>query len=147
MKLLACVVPFLLLLPACGSKGSTTIVPANNNTAQPPVDDHGHGPQQSLGNLTVGAHTFEVVQAGAVQAGEEAVLYLKFPAGKPLPTTVRAWIGVASGEGSMKGKLTKDGESQLHGHCDAPAKLPEGSKVWVEIEENGAKATGSVAWK
>lgn len=123
-----------------------TTPPANTppaNTPAAPADDHGHGTPKPLGSMTIGAHTFEVVQLGDVKAGEEVPVELKFAAGKPLPATARAWIGVQSGEGSVKQKLDKD----LHGHVDVPAKLPADSKLWIEIEDGGKTEAKSVAWK
>lgn len=143
-KLLLPSLSLLLLFAACGTdaKAPTPTPTAGGQTA--PMDDH--GTPHPLGNMTIGAHTFEVIQEGDVQAGHEAALDLKFPAGKPLPGTVRAWIGIESGQGSMKGRLTKESERIVHGHVEVPKPIPEGSKIWIEIEESGAKLRASVAW-
>jgi hypothetical protein len=142
-KLLLPTLSLLLLTAACGNDAPKATAPGPTAPAAP-MDDH--GTPHPLGNLTIGGHTFEVIQEGEVQAGHEAALDLKFPAGKALPGTVRAWIGVESGQGSMKGRLTKETERIVHGHIEVPKPIPEGSKVWIEIEENGEKLRGSLAW-
>ena len=106
-----------LLFAAC-TKETVTSTP-NAPAGGAAHTDGAHGAEQQLGSLTIGAHTFDVVQAGAVAAGKEAYFDLVFPAGKPVPSTVRAWLGVESGEGSMKSKLGKEGDRALHGHVEA----------------------------
>ena len=101
--LLAALSPF-----ASCTKHEDPKTPPANSGSTPPVDDHGHGTPKPLGSMTIGAHTFDVVQHGDVKAGEESAVTLKFAAGKPLPAAARAWIGVQSGEGSRKAKLVKD---------------------------------------
>jgi hypothetical protein len=86
------------------------------------------------------------VQSGHVESGEEAFFDLVFPEGAERPETVRAWIGVASGVGSMKGRLGNQGEHELHGHVAVPDPIPDGSAVWFEIEEAGGVQRGSIAW-
>ena len=111
------------------------------------MHDDPHGAAQTLGSMTVGAHTFEITQFGDVAAGKEAVFELGFPQGKALPGTVRGWIGTEAGEGSRKNKFDKEGDAALHAHLEVPATLPAGSKLWIEIEDGGKTATGSTAWK
>jgi hypothetical protein len=139
----------LSLLAACTKEASTT--PAGGNApAKTPADAPkmgDHGAEHPLGSLTIGAHTFELIQAGAITAGKEGAIDMVFPAGKPRPGTVRAWVGVESGEGSMKSKLDKEGDRAVHGHFEVPSPIPAGSKIWIEIEENGQSLRGSAAWK
>jgi hypothetical protein len=143
------ILPTLLCLPlifvACGGEPKST-TPTGGTPAQKPMDN-GHGEEKPLGDLTIGAHTFAVIQSGTIEAGKEGNLDLVFPVGKPVPGTVRAWIGVESGQGSMKAKLGKEGDRAVHGHVMVPKPIPDGSKIWIEIEENGATARGSIAWK
>jgi hypothetical protein len=141
----------LLLLAGCSKQPSSTTPPAGGsvpptNTATPPADA-GHGEEKPLGSLTVGAHTFQVVQAGAVVPGKEAFFDLDFGAGKPIPATVRGWIGVEAGTGSRKASFGKEGDHGAHGHVDVPATLPAGSMLWIEIEEGGKTERKSIATK
>jgi len=57
---------------------------------------------------------------------------------------VRAWIGVESGQGSMKGRLTKETERIVHGHIEVPDPIPASSKCWIEIEANGEERAKAV---
>ena len=135
-----------LLFAACGgepAKNPTTPTAAGPKAGA--MDDHGE--RKPLGDLTIGTHTFALIQYGAIEAGKEASFDLEFPAGKALPGTVRAWVGVESGQGSMKARLAKEGDRTVHGHVQVPKPIPEGSKVWIEIEEGGAPARGSTGWK
>ena len=129
-----------VLFAAC-AKEPTPVNPAPSNT--PTAGEHGHGPAQSLGSLTIGAHTFEVKQVGSVAAGKEAVVELHFPAGKAAPVA-RGWFGNEAAEGSVKAKFSGQ---PPHAHIDAPATLPAGSKLWIELEENGKTERGSLAFK
>jgi hypothetical protein len=136
----------VLLLTAC-MREPTSTPPAGGNPppATPTMGEHGE--EHPLGTLTIGAHTFELIQAGKIVAGDEGAIDLRFAAGKPLPGTVRAWVGVESAQGSMKAKLGKEGDRAIHGHIEVPKPLPAGSKIWIEIEENGQTQRGSAAWK
>lgn len=147
MKPIHLLLPVVLFAAAC-TKKTDTLQPANGGAPQaaaPAEDDH--GPAIPLGKLTVGAHTFEVVQRGAVEAGKEGVVELHFPADKPVASGVRAWFGIASGEGSMKGKFGKEGDHGLHAHLEVPKTLPAGSQVWIEIEADGKVERGALNWK
>lgn len=139
---------FVCLLPfaACGKTDpSTPTTPPKSGTAEPM--DHGHGEEKPLGTLTIGAHTFQLLQLGDVAAGKEAVFELALAKDKPVPALVRGWVGVESGEGSMKARFGKEGDHGLHAHLEVPKALPAGSKLWIEIEENGKTERGSSAWK
>lgn len=137
-----------LLGTACSDDASSP-----PETTKPPVNagaatvDHGHGDERPLGDLTVGTHTFQVVQLGKVEPGKEGMFDLVFPAGKPVPGIVRVWIGTESGVGSMKAKLGKEGDRAMHGHVLVPKPLPDGAKVWIEIEDGSSAARGSLPWQ
>jgi hypothetical protein len=135
-----------LLLAACTEEAPKT-APAGDNAppAQATMDEHGE--KKPLGNLTVGSHTFAVVQYGDIAAGKEAVLDLDFPAGAALPPTVRAWVGLESGAGSMKARLAREGDRTVHGHVQVPKPVPEASAIWIEIEDGQKTSRGSIAWK
>ena len=139
--LFACVLPFA----ACSKTPTETTPPAKTPVAEP--EDHGHGPKKPIGPMTIGAHAFQLVQLGDVAAGKEAFFELEFAKDKKVPGTVRGWIGVESGEGSTKALFGKEGDHGLHAHVDVPKTLPAGSKLWLEIEENGKTERGSSAWK
>ncbi|MFY9344480.1 MAG: hypothetical protein WAT39_18445 [Planctomycetota bacterium] len=114
------------------------------------TDDHaadGHGAMVKLGSIQLGGVAVDVSQEGTVEAGKEVGVELSFAKGKPVPGTVRAWVGVESAAGSMKGKLGKEGDSGMHGHLEVPKPLPAGSKLWLEIEGTAGTTKGSIAFR
>lgn len=134
------------LLPACGRTETTNVAPPKAEGATGKSGDE-HGAPIALGKMTIGAHTFDVVQLGKMEAGKEGVVELHFAADKPLPATARAWVGDESGEGARKQRFGKEGDHGLHAHLDVRKDLTAQHKLWIEIEENGATARGSVAWQ
>jgi len=101
-------------------------------------DDHGE--RHEMGESVLGAFTVKVARLGDIEAGHEGVLDVEVSGGTP--AAVRAWVGVESGKGSMKAKL--DGDHGYHGHIEVPETLPEGSAVWIEVEDaDGKKERGS----
>ncbi len=110
--------------------------------------DHGHAhdpaQRKDLGEATIGSRTIRVIRIAALEPGKESDFDLEF--GKQArPETVRCWVGLESGIGSRKVRFANEGESVMHGHPEVPSTLPEGSRFWISIEENGATATASVA--
>ncbi len=60
------------------------------------------------------------------------------------PATIRVWVGVESGKGSRKTKVHSHGAT-YHAHANVPSDLPEGSKLWIEVQTiNGDKESGSI---
>jgi hypothetical protein len=140
--------PLLFCLTlACGGDAPKTAAPTPAATPGGTAAMSDHGTQHPLGELTLGAHTFRVVQEGEIAAGKEGAITLVFADGKPLPAIARVWIGVESAQGSMKSRLAKEGPHALHGHVEVPKAIPDGSKVWVELEDNGQQQRGALAWR
>lgn len=124
-------------------------------------DDHDHGDEHSGGDghsdehadakdlpdATIGAMTLKLKQAGAIEAGKEAVLLVKLSESDKGQTIVRAWIGSDDRTLSRISKgefVAKD--TEYHLHVRAPKPLPEGAMWWIEIEKpDGTKSVGSVA--
>jgi hypothetical protein len=107
----------------------------------------GHGEEVALGEVKLGDHSIQVTQAGKVEAGKEAAFELTFGKGKPLPGTVRGWIGIESAQGSMKAKFDKEGDAGMHGHVETPKPIPAGSKLWLEVETPAGTSKASVAFR
>jgi len=140
----------LLLLVACGAKApdKTGAMPAKGGNAAGQVDaGDGHGTPHALAKLTAFGREFSVVQMGDIHAGEEAAVELEFASGKDRLTTVRAWIGVESGEGSTKGKLDIEDTANMHGHLDVPDPIPAGSKLWLSFDHEDKQETYWVAYQ
>lgn len=135
-----------LCLAACGGEATTPsgTPPAGGAVTTAQAE---HGDPRPLGELTVAGHTFTVTQFGDMTPGHEGAIDLEWPAGKQRPDTVRAWIGVESGEGSMKSRLAKEGDRVVHGHVDVPKTLAAGSRLWIEIEDGDQKGRAAVAYR
>ncbi len=131
-----------LLVVGC-SKAPTTTPPAGGT---PAPAGGGHGALVSLGSMKVGDLTIAVAQEGAFEAGHEVGFDLTFEKDK-MPATVRAWVGVEAGTGSVKKKFGKENETTMHGHVEVPKPLPEGSLLWVETESADGTAKASIAFR
>jgi hypothetical protein len=143
-----------LLLPflgaACGDQqpAAPTDKPAPAGGTAPATDPgHVHGERTPLGTVEVGGYQIAVFQVAPVVAGKEADFDLDFGGDKQLPAIVRGWIGIESGVGSAKVKFAKETDRRMHGQPEVPGKLAEGMKFWLEVDDGGARAAGSVAWK
>lgn len=112
---------------------------------KPAADDH--GPEHPLGELTLGEHKVQIVLLGDLVPGKEADFDVRFAAGSKRPDVLRAWVGIESGIGSMKKRFANEGETVMHGHVEVPATLPEGAKVWFEVETKDGAKKASIAWK
>lgn len=105
--------------------------------------EHDHGERIDVGSATAGDLTVKLAVFGKVEAGREAVLDIDVKGGAAV--AVRAWIGVESAKGSLKAKIDGEGGA-YHGHLEVPATLPQGSRIWVEIElEDGSRNATSFA--
>jgi hypothetical protein len=102
-------------------------------------DDHHHGPQVALGEQTVGGLVVRAARSGEVTAGAHAVVDA-WVTGSAKVVSVRLWIGTEDAKGSMKAKaeLEKD---NWHSHVEVPSPMPEGSKLWIEVEAEDGKRT------
>lgn len=146
------------LLAACGGDQKTdgahpagTHVHADGtvHTDEPAAGahEHSHADRVALGEVKVGDHVIAVFQIAKIELGKEGDFDLDFPAGKALPSAVRGWIGVESAQGSLRVRFEKETDSRMHGHPEVPNPLPEGSKLWLEIEGAGGASKASVAFR
>lgn len=105
-------------------------------------DNHHKGEKKELGEKAIGAFTVHVIQQGDVKAGEEAVFVLVLSGSSEKPKAVRGWVGVESGEKSIKSKAEDEGK-EFHLHHPVSKPLPEKSKLWIEIETSSGKTKAS----
>lgn len=136
----------LLLLVACDAKHDHDHGKGSKPHADGGHEESGHGASHPLGKLTAFDREFSIVQMGEITAGEEGAIELEFASGKDRLTTVRAWIGVESGEGSAKAKLDLEGTANMHGHIDVPNPIPADSKLWFSFELDGKQQTHAIAF-
>jgi hypothetical protein len=101
---------------------------------------------RSLGTQQVGPYSVTVTQQSDFKPGGKTKFFIKPEGGQGEPTAVRAWYGVESAEGSLKGKA---GFDAADGDYDAVVEIPAtpaaDAKLWVEIEAAGAKSTAGFA--
>ena len=108
-------------------------------------DEEHKGEKKDLGKQQIGGYTVHATQIGDVKPGEEAIFILTL-AGPGKPKAVRGWVGVESGERSIKSKAEDEGK-EFHLHHQVSKPLPARSKLWVEIETASGKKSGSFAHK
>lgn len=99
---------------------------------------HHHGETVELGEQSVAGMTVMASRDGEVEAGGDVPIDVKIDGGLGGASSVRFWIGTEDGKGSVKAKAG-DEEGHWHTHCEAPSPMPEGSKLWVEIEKGGER--------
>ena len=121
--------------------------PTNTSDSNTTMPDNMHGDAHPLGRLEAFGRGINVVQLGDVEAGKEAAVELEFASGKERLTTVRGWIGIETGEGSMKSPLMIEGKANMHGHLEVPKAIPAGSKIWLDFELDGKHETYSIAYQ
>lgn len=109
-------------------------------------DEHA-GPKVDLGTTKIGGFDVQVTLATALKEGEEAVFIIKPTGGTGEPKSVRAWVGVESGQGSIKTKAEEEKEGEWHAHHKVSKPMPTNSKVWVELETAGGKQRASFDMK
>ena len=110
-------------------------------------DGHHHDNMMVLGTVTLGSITAKVEGAGVPVVGRGWHVGVILPALSPAPKAIRIWVGIESGRGSEKAKAKPEAKLGVHStHVLVPAPLPEGSKLWVSLENAaGETTTASVA--
>ena len=108
-------------------------------------EDEHKGEKKDLGKKEIGGYTVQVAQVGDVKAGEEAIFVITLSGGGK-PKAVRGWVGVESGERSIKSKA-EDEEKEYHLHHEVSKPMPAKSMLWIELETSSGKKKGSFAMK
>ena len=101
-------------------------------------EDEHKGERKDLGEKKLGGYTVKAAQFGEVKAGEEAVFVVTLSGGSAKPKAVRGWVGVESGERSIKTKAEDEG-SEYHLHHQVSKPLPKRSKLWLEVDTTTGK--------
>lgn len=109
-------------------------------------EGHQHGQDKDLGSKEIAGYTVKVLQESGVKAGEEGAFAIVLSGRKEKPRAVRAWVGVQSAEGSVKGKAVAE-EEEWHAHVEVPQPIPADSQFWVEIETEAGKKKAAFDYK
>lgn len=131
------------------------------------ADDHGHdhgpggehmapkaghgGPVIALGEQIIDSFTARATRdEGEIVAGKDApidVTVTPTAGASGKVAAVRFWIGTQDGKGSVKARAEVEDPSdpnRWHVHAEIPNPIPEGSMLWVEIEDDkGGTSVGS----
>lgn len=127
-----------------------TLVATTGFAAKDEHAGHDHEPAHSsegkvhnLGNVLIGNITYEVALHGEITPGSGAVISIKAHQGLS-PKELRVWIGKKNGRGSVKSLLRADSHGRFHGHLEVPAKLSQGSAIWLDVQTDAGRNRGSV---
>lgn len=105
-----------------------------------PAGGHG-GAVIELGTTTLNGMNLRASRdAGELKAGGDAPIDLWIDGGLGSAAVVRFWIGTEDAKGAMKAKAEIE-DGKWHSHTEVPDPLPQGSKLWVEIEGKDGKKT------
>ena len=100
--------------------------------------DHGHGETTQMGEQKAGPYTVKVSRDGDVKPGGDVPVDIWVDGGAK-GKAVRFWFGTEDGKGSLKAKCEVE-DGHWHTHGEVPDPMPEGSKLWIEIEgDDGTK--------
>ena len=111
--------------------------------------DHGEehkGEKKDLGKQDIAGYSVHATQVGDVKPGEEAIFILALSGGSGKPKAVRGWVGVESGERSVKSRAEDEGK-EYHLHHPVSKPLPPKSRLWVEIETAAGRKRASFTHK
>lgn len=98
-----------------------------------------HGDGAALGAVEAGGFTVTVRLAGELTPGEEVSVDIEI-VGPGEPGALRVWVGREDGRGSMKARAEREGHG-YHAHVEVPEPLPEGSRLWIEVEPSSGEAS------
>ena len=116
--------------------------PVGTAPADKPKEEEHKGEKRDLGKQRIGDYTVQVTQVGDVKPGEEAIFILAVSGGAAKPKAIRGWVGVESGERSIRSKA-EDEEKEYHLHHPVSKPLPANSKLWIEVESSTGKKKSS----
>ena len=106
----------------------------------------GESTGRSLGTQKIGAYSITVTQQSDFKPGGKTKFFIKPEGGQGEPSAVRAWYGVESAEGSLKGKAGFDAaDGDYDAVVEIPAQPAADAKLWVEVEAGDAKNTAGFA--
>jgi hypothetical protein len=144
----------VFVLTACSKQETKTPQPAPQQSASTDQHDHDHdhddddhahhdhGDMIELGTETFGGFTVRATRdEGELVVGGDAAIDIWIMDGNlPRVAAVRFWIGLEDAAGSVKARAHIEDPAtpnHFHAHAEIPDPMPEGCKLWVEIELEG----------
>jgi hypothetical protein len=103
---------------------------------------HDHGQTHKLGRKVIAGYTVSVILLGEVEPGGHVDFDIKLIGATSDPKALRVWVGTEDAKGSEKAQ-GKKGKATYVGEVNVPKPLPDGSKLWVELETDTGTASGS----
>lgn len=149
--------------PSSGGSAASTNKPDDHGHTHNPdgshKDDHAHdhshddshdeagsasshgGAVVALGEQAIGSFTAKATRdEGQIVAGKDAPIDVTITStAEAKAIAVRFWIGTQDAKGSVKAKAEIENPKEpnrWHVHAEIPNPMPEGSKLWVEIEDD-----------
>lgn len=120
--------------------------PEHKHDHKPGEKEEHKGEKKDLGTQEIGGFKVQVTLVGDATPGKEAIFIIT-PKGEGEPKAVRAWVGVESGQGSIKTKAEEEKEGEWHAHHQVSKPLPPKSQFWVELETPAGKPKAAFALK
>lgn len=114
---------------------------------QPAKPDDHEAAKFDLGTLKIGGFDLQVGQVAEAKPGEEAIFIITVKGGTGKPRSVRAWIGIESGQGSIRTAAEEEKANEWHAHHQVSKPLPANSKLWLEVETTAGRTKASLAFK
>jgi len=150
MMLIAVLFAFVAVTLGCERKPAPPATPP----AAPPKPAVPHGPVAGhtgevveLGTVTIGEWTVRAARdKGEIKAGGDAPIdvWLTTSDGQPATVAVvRFWIGLEDARVSRKARADVENPKEpnhWHTHAEVPDPIPEGTRLWVEVERNRDEA-------
>jgi len=109
---------------------------------KPPFSPSGRAYASRPPREVIGDYTVSVITIGEVEAGGHVDFDIKLIDATTDPKALRAWIGTEDGKGSEKAE-GKKGKTTYTGEVKVPKPLPEGAKLWVEVEADAGVKSAS----
>ncbi len=94
-----------------------------------------------LGTTSLGGSEIRASRdVGEIRPGGDAPIDVWIDGGKGGAAVVRFWIGTEDAKASLKARADIEND-HWHTHVEVPDPIPEGSRLWVEIEDPKGLAT------
>ncbi len=106
-------------------------------------EGHDHDADDKTYGGKVGNYEVSIKLHGEISAGGKAHLDIALSGPAKAPKAVRLWVGNKSAKGSMKARAGKGhSPGEYHVEVEVPEKMPENSKLWIQIQDSSGRTKG-----